>query len=76
MSQAETTDKLDPVDVLQLKLAATEEARCLAELRAARLSMEILHAQIRARHKMIQTDSVDLAAEAIVRGPRPQDGAA
>ena len=76
MSQVETTDKLDPVEVLQLKLAATEEARCLAELRAARLSMEILHASIRSRHKMTQADSVDLAAEEIVRGPRPQNGAA
>ena len=76
MSQPEETDRLDPVEVLQLRLAATEEARCLAELRAARLSMEILHSQIRAKHQVRPGDSIDLKEEIIVRAPMAQKGAA
>lgn len=63
----EELDRLDQVEMLQLRLAATEEARCKAELRAAELALQLLHGQIGQRHKIKPGDSIDMDKAVVVR---------
>ena len=74
MSQPE--ERVDAIEVLQLRLAATEEARCKAELRAAGLAIELLHSQIRAKYLLKKEDTIEVGTGAIVRAKPPQNGAA